>query len=401
MKPASLLLIALYAATASYSNAELTAHDGFNYTSAGDLTGQNGGTGWLGSYTDIGNSTIVDTVGLTYGGFLATGGSARTADGGSATTISFRNFDRVYGDDETETWISFLGRRNGGNSTTFAGVSFYNNGGAAAINGEFSISNGTSANTWQIFDVGANNYSNSTVAIGNGVTHLLVARIQWGAGTGGADIISFFVNPDLTTTPSTPNVTRQASMTNFDKIRIAGANATNFNFDELRVGDSFTDVAPIRTNPFVTWIDSFFPGETSPAIIGKDAHPDGDGTNNLAEFALNGDPKSEANHGFRAVATEDTSADTQKELTLVIAVRKAGGSPVFAGSPLSATSDGVKYTIEGSLVLDFPASSVSEAPPATGPAGLSADYEYRRFRLDASEGLAGKGFFRVKIEAAF
>ncbi len=60
----------------------------------------------------------------------------------------------------------------------------------------------------------------------------------------------------------------------------------------------------------------------------------------------------------------------------------------------------MNYTIEGSLDLVFPTSAVSEAAPATGPGGLPADYEYRRFRLDASEGLAGKGFLRVKTEPA-
>jgi len=60
----------------------------------------------------------------------------------------------------------------------------------------------------------------------------------------------------------------------------------------------------------------------------------------------------------------------------------------------------VKYTIEGSLNLVFPSSAVSEASPATGPGGLPAAYEYRRFRLDASDGLTGKGFLRVKTETA-
>jgi len=153
-------------------------------------------------------------------------------------------------------------------------------------------------------------------------------------------------------------------------------------------------------NPFATWINTYFPGVTNPAIVGKDADPDGDGTNNLAEFALNGTPNDGTKNGYRVVAIEDTDADTLKELTLTIAVRKGGGSPVFTGTPLSATSDGVKYTIEGSLDLVFPSSVVSEASPASGPGGLPADYEYRRFRLDASEGLGSKGFLRVKTAPA-
>lgn len=152
--------------------------------------------------------------------------------------------------------------------------------------------------------------------------------------------------------------------------------------------------------PFDNWIGTFFPGETNPAIIGKNADPDGDGVSNLAEFALNGAPDNGGNNGYHTVAIQDTDADAQKELTLTIAIRKGGGSPVFSGSPLSATSDGVKYTIEGSLDLVFPTSLASEAAPANGPGGLPAGYEYRRFRLNASEGLASKGFLRVKIEAA-
>lgn len=164
--------------------------------------------------------------------------------------------------------------------------------------------------------------------------------------------------------------------------------------------DGKLTVAAGVADPFSTWISTSFPGETNPAIIGKDADPDGDGSNNLTEFALNGDPDNGADNGYQAVAIEDTDADTSNELTLTIAVRKAGGSPVFSGSPLSAISDGVKYTIEGSLNLVFPTSPASEASPASGPGGLPADYEYRRFRLDASEGLAGSGFLRVKTEPA-
>ncbi|MCW1884844.1 hypothetical protein OKA04_08900 [Luteolibacter flavescens] len=152
--------------------------------------------------------------------------------------------------------------------------------------------------------------------------------------------------------------------------------------------------------PFDAWISARFPGVTDPAIIGKGADPDGDGRDNLTEFALNGDPDDGSDNGHHVVALEDTNANGQKELTLTLAVRKAGGSPVFSGSPLSAISDGVKYTIEGSLDLVFPGSATSEAAPASGPAGLPSDYEYRRFRLDASEGLSGKGFLRVKIEQA-
>ncbi len=103
--------------------------------------------------------------------------------------------------------------------------------------------------------------------------------------------------------------------------------------------DGKLSAAASAVTPFDTWINTYFPGETNPDIIGKGADPDGDGANNLAEFALNGIPNDGANNGYHAIVIQDTNANTQKELTLTIAVRKAGGSPVFTGSPLSATSD--------------------------------------------------------------
>ena len=45
------------------------------------------------------------------------------------------------------------------------------------------------------------------------------------------------------------------------------------------------------TDPFLAWIDTFFPGETDPLIIGATADPDNDGIENLVEYVLkNGDP---------------------------------------------------------------------------------------------------------------
>src|SRR5690606_10694060 len=43
-------------------------------------------------------------------------------------------------------------------------------------------------------------------------------------------------------------------------------------------------------SPYDDWIQSFFPGETDPEIVGKHADPDRDGVSNLLEFAFHGDP---------------------------------------------------------------------------------------------------------------
>lgn len=166
------------------------------------------------------------------------------------------------------------------------------------------------------------------------------------------------------------------------------------------------EVVPV-SDPFIAWIDSFFPGETLPAIIGKTADPDNDGVDNLTEFALNGNPKSGSNNGLTAVLIQDASAPAGNELTLVAAVRDGAVFSTGPNGEQTATVNGVVYTVEGSLALTFPDSAVSAggasdtAPAATGLPSLAATaWEYRTFKLDASEGLAGKGFLRVKAAVA-
>jgi hypothetical protein len=121
-------------------------------------------------------------------------------------------------------------------------------------------------------------------------------------------------------------------------------------------------------------------------------------TANTLAFALHGDPMSGSDNGYGAATTEDTDDDTLAELTLTIAVRNGDGAPVFTGTPSpTATVDGITCTIEGSVDLAFPNSVVTETDPPTGLPALPSGWEYRRFRLNASNGLSGSGFLRVGV----
>jgi lysophospholipase L1-like esterase len=235
----------VHLALCSAASAGLTAYDGFDYgATTGDLTGKNGGSGWSGAYSDTGNSAIYTTPGLTYTGLPTTGGASKTADGGGATTINFRNFENAYGDGETETWISFLAQRNGAASTaTFAGLSFYNSNGIASADAEVTFANGGTGGAWRILDNGPPLVNGSTAVVpASNTTYLLVARILWGAGASGKDAVSLFVNPTLGSLPDVADASLDVAITNFDKVRIAGANAINYTFDEIRIGDSYADV---------------------------------------------------------------------------------------------------------------------------------------------------------------
>lgn len=151
---------------------------------------------------------------------------------------------------------------------------------------------------------------------------------------------------------------------------------------------------------FDSWIGGFFPGVTNPAIIGIGADPDGDGATNLQEFALGGAPNDPTNNGLYFVFTTDSSdPGVQPELLLTLAVR--ANTPVFAGTTTQTASvDGVTYIVEGSENLVNFNSAVSRAAPVTnGLPTPPAGYEYRTFRLDASDGLPTRGFLRARITA--
>src|SRR5699024_2545011 len=73
---------------------------------------------------------------------------------------------------------------------------------------------------------------------------------------------------------------------------------------------------------FVDWQETYFPGETDPAIIGSAADPDGDGIPNLLEYLLGTDPTvaSRENLPIPAVQTLTVEGSNADYLTLSFTV---------------------------------------------------------------------------------
>ena len=168
----------------------------------------------------------------------------------------------------------------------------------------------------------------------------------------------------------------------------------------LNLGGGVSAVAIVRPQTaFEAWIDTYFPGETSQAIVGADADPDGDGGSNRFEFALGGipnDPTSQPK--IFPLALDGSDAGTAREMLLTIAVRST--APAFSGSPSpTSTVDGITYTIQGSTDLSAFTTGVTLVTPAVTPSlpTLPGGYQYRTFSLTGSDGLPSKGFLRVQV----
>jgi hypothetical protein len=221
-------------------HAELIAHEPFDYPAASSLTAGGGGSGWAGAWFQDGESANTGAAGLGYTDSLgnvlnASGRSADTTAG--ATTRSLRDFS---GGLLNDVWISFLYQLPASNSK-FEGVSFYR--GNQQV---FSTSNPSTTGTAAIHL--ANNLVSSTgTSTGHGIfgrTHFIVLKLTQGGGTGGADRAEAFIDPVLTGNPLSPAATIIGTDFDFDRVRIAGQDGATLLVDELRVGETFEDVAP-------------------------------------------------------------------------------------------------------------------------------------------------------------
>lgn len=257
------------------------AAESFDYATASPLTGQAGGGGWSGVWSQDGESAVTGGAGLTFsdplGNVLDVSGLAVDTVG-IATTRSIRVFSSSHND----VWISMLFRLPSTNSK-FEGVTF-----ARGTQQVFTISNPSNTTGPGIFLV-SNLAGGASVNSGQGAfgqTHLIVLKMTKGGGTGGADRVEAFIDPMLTGVPTTPAATINGANFDFDRVRIAGQDGASLLVDELRVGDSFGDVTPhvaagsedsdndgltdsqeryLGTDPFVS---------DAELIAGIQAHPD-------------------------------------------------------------------------------------------------------------------------------
>ena len=149
---------------------------------------------------------------------------------------------------------------------------------------------------------------------------------------------------------------------------------------------------PGTSSPYLVWAQTH---GLAGADVDPTADPDGDNAVNLLEYALDGDPRSGAADGKQthAVVTQgDGSA-----LTMTIPVRNGA---VFAGvNALTASQDGVQYTVRASGDLAEWGLDVDEVTPAlsSGLPALTTGWTYRTFRVADPVGSRPRAYFQVVV----
>lgn len=264
MNKAKLALLTLAsAALLAPLQADLVLYEGFDYP-AGALVNQNGGTGFSTSWKNSGAGG--DTV--TYPGLEYTSGANSLNVVGGYTTVtntgtagSYRDFSAITAASDTVTtyWISVIASTGGAPysvSGDEASLQFRNGSGTNVLSvGAF----GTSAN-WRLRAIGnSSGFSNAGDAPSSSTEAYLVIRVDVDTTASAADNLYLWVNPDLGSEPTIAGATSSITGTNFwdngefSLVRLrtgliesgGTAESKSLTYDELRLGTSFTDVAPI------------------------------------------------------------------------------------------------------------------------------------------------------------
>ncbi|MDZ4789319.1 MAG: glycoside hydrolase family 31 protein [Blastochloris sp.] len=327
---------------------QLIAYDGFSYP-AGTLAGLNGGTGWTAAWDGGQNETNV--TGMTYasGGknLTTAGGRVIIKQGGSFT--NFRNLPATY---STGTyWISFIARSNNPGNNGYGGLSLFNGGAEQAFIGQ--RFNGT---TWGMERGAASATSGTSTAASTFIVLKLVLRA-------GADDVYMWTNPSLDGTPDDGAATPWIGGVDITMNRVrleAGLSGSTMDFDELRIGNNFAEVAPttapLPQPPAVT------AGQSATATVNTAFSYTVAATNSPTSYAL-------ASGSLPSGVSLNTSTGLLSGTPTVTGTF----TPSFTATNANGTSPAVSITITISAVGAAPV--VTAGQTATGTQSSSFSYQ--------------------------
>lgn len=225
------------------------AYEGFNYTTPGGLVGKNGGSGFgANAWASVSGQTdpALAAASLDY----TSGANSIATEGNKVapanTSRATRNFDAAEPVANRTLWVSFRINYTGALPlpTNHAGVSLFSaaNGGGS----ELFLGKPGSATNWGVDTSTQTAVQASGAITAATVDAFLLTRITYGASTATVDM---WVNPALVES-SLGTAPIQSTETNFDLVSMrvsTGTNASNFQFDEIRIADTFAEVVPEPT----------------------------------------------------------------------------------------------------------------------------------------------------------
>ena len=240
MRLGIVLVLSVFSTVAARADSPF-ANEGFSYTVGSSLGGQNGGSGWVGSWlTPGGLDATITAQSLSFGGLEVSGGAVTTAgfqplNQGSSVAFWLRNLATPLGADGTTVYLSFLLQPDAGYGF-YGGINFGN------------VFVGRSGNQADYGLEGpVNDLSLSNAEVVQGQTVLLVLEAQFQAGD---DLLSLFVNP----TPGQPQPgTPSATKNDLDVGTVTAVVINNYGgytTDEIRIGTTFASVTAVPEPTF-------------------------------------------------------------------------------------------------------------------------------------------------------
>ncbi|MFO0827148.1 MAG: hypothetical protein U0572_03275 [Phycisphaerales bacterium] len=231
----SMLALASSLACGAVAGAQLVCYDGF--TGSGNLSGQNGGTGWASAWADVMGATptsIVST-GMGHGGLAVAGGCAKTGTSGSYPQARLYRAFPTLPTGTTTLYVSFLLRADAGYGS-WGGLSFGTYPYAMYVGSPLGM-----YSYGLMMSEGLGDVSNAPLV--QGVTKLLVCKITKNNPTG----VSYKLYVDPNVGGSEPSFPDAAYTLNMLSALPPGLNIDNeggFSTDEIRVGLTWSSVLP-------------------------------------------------------------------------------------------------------------------------------------------------------------
>ena len=229
-------------ATTQAAPSGLVAYDGFAYAVGQPIAGQNGGTGWTGAWTSETSGTVVASslVASAPADTLSTTGAKITV--GASNGPSSRTLSQTLGADGTTIWSGVLMKLDFPGQYDWSRFTI----------GDLSIQAYSNLDDWSATasnGFGTYYFNQSFAPAVTGNTYFLVVKQTFNV-TSGQDNVQIYLNPTPGTEPSVGsalvNTTIDSQYLNtFSTIRLTASYNSAASFDEVRLGTTYADVAPI------------------------------------------------------------------------------------------------------------------------------------------------------------